>query len=62
MLIRDSRARLAGMLADGGVTPGTMTAADARALVEAYRRFAAIPGMPGRSAPDPGPGARREAA
>jgi len=43
MLIRDARARLARMLADGGVPPGAMTGADARALVEIYRRFAAIP-------------------
>jgi hypothetical protein len=43
MLIRDARARLIGMLADGGVTPGAATGADTRALVEVYRRFATIP-------------------
>lgn len=31
------------MLADGGVIPGVATGADARALVEVYRRFASIP-------------------
>ena len=43
MLIRDARDRLAGMLADRGVTPGATTGADARAVVEAYQRFAAVP-------------------
>jgi hypothetical protein len=43
MLIRDSRACLVEMLADGGVTPGAVTGAGAPALVEVYRRFAAIP-------------------
>jgi len=43
MLIRDARARLLEMLADGGVTPGAATGADTRALVEVYRRFASIP-------------------
>lgn len=43
MLIRDARARLAGMLADGGVPPDAVTAAGVSAIVGVYRRFAAIP-------------------
>ena len=43
MLIRDSRARLVEMLADGGVTLGAVTGDETPALVEVYRRFAAIP-------------------
>jgi hypothetical protein len=43
MLIREAEARLVSMLADGGVTPGAVTAADVRTIVEVYRRFAAIP-------------------
>ena len=43
MLIREAGARLVSMLADGGVTPGAVTAADVHTIVEVYRRFAAIP-------------------
>jgi hypothetical protein len=43
MLIRDARARLTWMLADRGLTPGGTVGADPRAMIEVYRRFAAIP-------------------
>ena len=42
MLIRESEARLACLLAEAGVTPGAVTVVDVRATVEAFRRFAAI--------------------
>jgi hypothetical protein len=42
MLIRESEARLASLLAEAGVTPGAVTVADVRAAVEAFRRFASI--------------------
>jgi hypothetical protein len=43
MVIREAKARLVSMLADGGVTPGAVTAAEVRTIVEIYRRFTAIP-------------------
>ena len=43
MLIREAGARVMSMLADGGVTPAAVTAADVFTVVEVYRRFAAIP-------------------
>ena len=43
MLIRDARTRLAGMLADRGLALGAATGVGVIALVEVYRRFAAIP-------------------
>jgi hypothetical protein len=43
MLIREAGARLMSMLADGGVNPAAVTAADVFTIVEVYRRFAAIP-------------------
>ena len=43
MLIREAETRLVAMLAEAGVTPGAVTSADVRTIVEVYRRFAAIP-------------------
>ena len=43
MMIRDAGARLVSMLANRGVTPSAVTAADVRTIVEVYRPFAAIP-------------------
>jgi hypothetical protein len=42
MMIRESEARLASMLAEAGVTPGAVAVVDVRATVEAFRRFASI--------------------
>lgn len=43
MLIREAKTSLVAMLAEAGVSPGAVTAADVRTIVEAYRCFAAIP-------------------
>jgi hypothetical protein len=42
MMIGESEARLASMLAEAGVTPGAVTVVDVRATVGAFRRFASI--------------------
>jgi hypothetical protein len=56
MLIREAGARLVSMLADCGVTPGAVTAADVRTIVEVYRRFAAIPANDAAPAGEDGDG------
>jgi len=56
MLIREAEARLVSMLADGGVTPGEVAAADVRTIVEVYRRFAAIPADDAAPAEEDGDG------
>jgi hypothetical protein len=43
MMIRETAKVLTSMLDEAGVTPGAVTAADVRTIVEVFRRFAAVP-------------------
>jgi len=56
MLIREAGTRSVSMLADDGVTPGAVMAADVRTIVEIYRRFAAIPAGDAAPVEDDGDG------